>query len=59
MQRQQLAEFQNDHGLATQPALCIERGLLLKRALNQLKANKVSLVRQLRVWDWVWDWDPH
>ena len=55
MQQQQLTEFQNDHGLATQPALCIERGLLLKRALNQLKANKVSLVRQLRVWDWMWD----
>ena len=36
-------------------SLCIERGLLLKRALNQLKANKVSLVRQLRVWDWMWD----
>ena len=41
MRHQQLTEFQNAHGLDTQSALCIERGLLLRRALNQLKANKV------------------
>ena len=32
---------QNAHGLDTQSALCIERGPLLRRVLNQLKANKV------------------
>ena len=35
------SEFQKAHGLDTQSTLCIERGLLLRRALNQLKANKV------------------
>ena len=53
MRHSELKEFECALGLATQSSLCIERGLLLRRAMNQLKANKVALC----AWDWVWDWD--